>query len=408
MRELVALFRNGLWNVTATDLLMQPRFNSLTRFIQFIRILIAAGFGFAKDQCYLKASALTFYSLLSIVPVLAVAFGIAKGFGFEQHLEAHIFANFPQYYTLASHAIDFAYTLLEHTQGSLIAGTGVITLFWTVLRLLSNIESAFNQIWKVKYPRTLSRKFSDYLATMIICPIFFVTASSVTVYVARQIIEATEMSGILMETMSPFLIMCLKLLPFVLCWGLFTFMYLFMPNAKVRFKAGLLAGFVTGTAYQFLQWGYIFFQLKLTNYGAIYGSFAALPLFLIWLQLSWIVVLAGAEIAFFAENNRAAAFLKGFGDPSFATRKRLAVLMVNKILQTFKLGETPLTALQLAANVEIPPDLAQDLLDTLVQTKILSEVNLQSRKEAGYQPARDPQTVTAETVCAALENQGTF
>lgn len=366
-------------------------------FFRFIQTLIATAHGFVRDQCYLRASALTFYSLLSIVPVLAVAFGIAKGFGFEQHLEMQLREHFGEYDQLVSKVIGFAYSLLEHTQGGVVAGVGVLTLFWSVFRLLGNIEASFNQIWKVSTPRNWSQKCSDYLAALIICPLFFVTSSSLNLYITTQVNLASERS-FLIEAVYPLLFIILKWIPFALSWILFTFIYLFMPNTRVRFKSGLFAGIIAGTAYQFLQLGYIYFQLKLSNYGVIYGSFAALPLFLIWLQLSWITLLAGAEFAlFFQYPSSATAKL------NFATKKRISLLLVHYLIQNFKQGGHPLTLEQLAEKAEIPPYFARETLNILIEESLISEIYLSSGAETGYQLAMDSHLMTSDRVCDALE-----
>ena len=267
-----------------------------------LRVLIDAGRGFVEDDCYSKASALTFYSLLSIVPVLAVLFGIAKGFGFEQALEVEISQHFAEQRELTDKLIQFAYSWLQTVKGGLIAGVGAVALLWSVLSLLNNIEAALNAIWKTRIARPYSRKISDYLATMVICPIFFVTSSSITVFLNTQIAQSAQ-SNVLVEAVSPFLLLILKLFPFFLSWILFTFVYYFMPNTKVYLRSALIAGILAGTAFQIWQWLYIRFQIGASSYGAIYGSFAALPLFLVWLQISWLILLAGAEVAFELEND---------------------------------------------------------------------------------------------------------
>jgi len=197
--------------------------------------------------------------------------------------------------------ISFANSLLANTKGGLLAGVGIMVLFWAVIKVLGNIEYSFNDIWGIKEGRTLGRKFSDYLSVMLLCPILMILASSVTVFITTQITLITAKVALL-GMFSSIIFFVLKLLPYCLIWVLFTFLYIFMPNTKINFKSGILAGIIAGTLYQLVQWGYIVFQVGAAKYNAIYGSFAALPLFLIWLQLSWLIVLFGAELSFAHQN----------------------------------------------------------------------------------------------------------
>jgi membrane protein len=193
--------------------------------------------------------------------------------------------------------VGFANSLLDNTKGGMIAGIGIVFLLWTVLKLLSHIERSFNDIWDVKKPRTYGRKFSDYLSIMLISPILFILSSSVTVFITTQITMITQKVA-LIGMFSPVIFFMMKFTPYCLMWVLFIFMYILMPNTRVNFSSGMIAGVIAGTIFQIVQWAYVDFQVGMARYNAIYGSFAALPLFLIWIQMSWLIVLFGAEISF--------------------------------------------------------------------------------------------------------------
>ncbi|MGA8179432.1 MAG: YihY/virulence factor BrkB family protein, partial [Desulfobacterales bacterium] len=290
--KVIDFIRTDIWRVRSKDL-------SRTRYllVKQLRIIILAVRGFRKNKCPLSASALTFYSVLSIVPVVAMAFGIAKGFGFQNILEKQLLEKFQGQEEVMNRIVSFARSLLDNTKGGIIAGIGIIFLLWTVIKLFSQIERSFNDIWDVKTPRTFARKFSDYLSIMLISPILFILSSSVTVFISTQI-TAIAQKVALIGMFSQVIFLMLQFIPYGLIWILFTFMYMLMPNTKVKFSSGLVAGVVAGTVYQIAQWAYITFQVGVAKYNAIYGSFAALPLFLIWVQLSWMIVLSGAEISF--------------------------------------------------------------------------------------------------------------
>jgi membrane protein len=295
-RELHKFLSEDLWRIRLDE---QPPRRSL--WIKLLRVITLSVKGFDKDKCTLRASALTFYTLLSIVPILAMAFGIAKGFGFDHILEERVRQQFHGHEEVVAQAITFARNMLDNTKGGLIAGIGVVFLFWAVIKVLGNMERSFNEIWGIKKHRSWTRKFSDYLSFMLIAPVLFIMAGSMTVAVSSQVKNILLTHSYLAYIAEPILLL-LKILPFGLLWGLFAFVYFFLPNGKVNVRSALLGGILAGTIYQIVQWAYITFQVGINRYNAIYGSFAALPLFLIWLQLSWLILLYGAEVSFAHQN----------------------------------------------------------------------------------------------------------
>ncbi len=264
-----------IWRVRARELPGKKSF-----LIRQIRIFLLAFRGFREDKCQLRASALTFYSLLSVVPILAMAFGVSKGFGMDKLLEERILERFQEQQEVASRLIAFATSFLENTKGGIIAGVGVALLFWTIVKVLGNIEQSFNDIWGVKQGRTLARKFTDYLSLMLIAPLLFIMSGSVTVLITSEVTAIMEKISIL-GAVGPLIFTLLKLLPYMMIWLLFTVLYMMMPNTRVKFRSALFGGVIAGTIYQLVQWVYINFQIGVSSYGAIYGSFAALPLLLV-------------------------------------------------------------------------------------------------------------------------------
>ncbi|MCK5180552.1 MAG: YihY/virulence factor BrkB family protein, partial [Candidatus Omnitrophica bacterium] len=277
----IQFLKTDIWRIRASTLSGQKSF-----WIRQLRIILLAIRGFAEDKCQMRASSLTFFSLLSVVPVVAMAFGIAKGFGFEEMLEKKLMTQLQGQEEVAVKIISFAQSFLENTQGGVIAGVGIAILFWTIIKVLGNIENSFNDIWGIKKSRTFGRKFSDYLSIMLVCPILFIMSSSVTVLITSQVTLVVEKLAFL-GPIGTLIITSMRILPYAVIWVMFTFIYIFMPNTKVNFRSGLMAGIIAGTIYQIVQWAYIAFQVGVSKYGAIYGSFAALPLFLVWLQISW-------------------------------------------------------------------------------------------------------------------------
>ncbi len=398
--KLIQFLTTDIWRIRSKSL---SRKQSIL--IRYLRMIILSIKGFKEDNCFLRASSLTFFTLLSIVPLFAMAFGFAKGFGLEKMLEDKVMENMQGQEEAFTRIMDFSKALLDNTSGGLVAGIGVAFLFWAVVKMLGNIEHAFNDIWGIKTPRTLARKFSDYLSFMLICPILFILSSSITVFITSQITVITEKISLL-GFFSPLIFTALKMVPYCVLWILFTFIYVFMPNSKVDIKSGFIAGVVAGTIYQLVQWGYIHFQIGAAKYGAIYGSFAALPLFLIWLQVSWLVVLLGAEISFAIQNEETYEFEPDCGRVSHSFRKSVSLWVTHLCVKRFANEEAPLTANQISHELELPIRLVREVLFSLVEAGVLSEVKSSVVKEDAYQPATPIEELTIKKVLDALEDSG--
>ncbi|MDD5657131.1 MAG: YihY/virulence factor BrkB family protein [Elusimicrobia bacterium] len=401
LARLMNFLSHDLWRIRARDL---PRSRSL--FIQPLRVIIGAWRGFDEDKCRLHASALTFYTLLSLVPVLAMAFGIAKGFGFEKLLERQILERLPGQEKVAAQVIAFAGRLLENANGGLIAGIGVAVLFWTVVQVLGNIEASFNDIWGVKQPRPLMRKLADYLSIMLICPLLLIVSSSTTIFIASRL-QGLVAHLAFLGPLAPLILLGLKLLPFAAMWVLFSFIYVFLPNTRVRLSAGILGGIAAGTIYQLTQWIYVKFQIGATQYGAIYGSFAALPLFMVWLQVSWLIVLLGAEIAFAYQNVDTYEFEPDSLRVSGAFKRLLALRVASFAVKRFCQGRPPSPETAFSRELDIPIRLVRQILFELASAGVLSEVVAEAGEEKAYQPARSAESCTIQDVVELLDDKGT-
>jgi len=374
--------------------------------IRLVRIVALAVRGFDENKCMLRASALTYYSLLSIVPVIALMFGIATGFGLQKQVEAQLLAKMEGQQEVVTKIIDFANSLLANTSSGVIAGIGVAFLFWTIISVLGNIERSFNDIWGVVKSRSFGRKFGDYLSMMLVCPILLAIAGSATVFVSSQIQTVSEKIPLL-HNLGPVFWVLIKVLPYCTLWVAFTFIFIFMPNTKVRFKSGLIGGIVAGTVFQVVQWVYINFQIGVAKYGAIYGSFAALPLFLIWLQTSWLIVLFGAEVSFAYQNVETYELEPDCLSVSHSFKTLLSLLIARRIVQRFCDGEKPSDASGLSHSLEIPVRLVRQILYELSESGVLSEVRKGEDKELACQPATDVDKITVKFVIDRIEQRGT-
>lgn len=399
-QDIVGFFSHELWRIRPENLTPKRWF-----FIRWIRTIVLAFRGFDENRCSLRASALTFYTLLSIVPAVALGFGIAKGFDMQKVLEKELLERMRGQEEIISNVINFSNRLLDQTKGGLIAGIGIIALVWIIIKLLGNIESSLNDIWGVPHPRSFGRKLSDYLSVLFIAPILIIVSGGVTVFITTQgayIAQRLELLG----PVSTLISICLKALPYCVIWLLFTFLYIFMPNTKVNLKSGILGGIVAGTIYEIVQWFYITFQVGVSKYGAVYGGFAVLPLFMIWLQISWLIVLFGAEITFAHQNVDTYEF-----EPesllASASLKRLLALGISQIcVNRFYKGEKPWGVREISNALGIAVRLTNQILYDLVQCGILAETVGKDEKDPLYQPALDLNHISINSVIQALDKHG--
>jgi len=374
--------------------------------IRQIRVIALAITGFNEDRCFLRASSLTFYTLLSIVPVVAILFGVSKGFGFEKILEKELVEQFPGQQEVVGKIIEFAQSLLETTKGGLIAGIGIVILFWSVIKVLSHIEASLNEIWEVKQHRTWGRKVSDYTAVILISPLLILLASSANVFITSQVADMSSRIA-LFGLISPVLFSLIKLIPYILIWILFTVIYVFMPNTSVNMKSGVIAGLIACIIYQIAQILYISFQIGASKYNAIYGSFAALPLFLMWVQISWWIVLFGAELSFANQNVHMYQYEPDFLKVSPSLRKVLMLKTAHLLVRRFERGEKPLTDSEISEDLGIPARMVHRILFDLVSSALFVETRTEEDKKFGYQPAIDISNLTISAVLEAVEHTGT-
>jgi membrane protein len=373
--------------------------------IKQLRIVVLAARGFSNDKVQLRASALTFYSLLSVIPVAAIAFSIAKGFGLDQNLEQLIIEKFQSQQDVLNWLLKQSRNALEETSAGYIAGVGIIILFWSVMSLLERIENSFNHIWQISTSRPWYRKFTDYLTIMLIAPVFLVLSSSVTVFINTQLTDYMSTAPIL-DFFKPIISFLVQFLPYFLSWITLTVLFIIMPYTKVKFGSAVVAGIIAGTILQFLFWIYIDLQFGISKLSTIYGSFAAIPLFIIWLQSSWLIVLLGAEISFANQNVSRYEFESEALNVSNHQKRALTLLIMHLIINNFANGEKPLNSEAIALKLKIPVRLVRDIIQDLNSVNLVSMVNVGEDKQRFYQPAMDIYSITVSLVLSRLDTKG--
>ncbi len=355
---------------------------------------------FKTDNCMLRASALTYATLLSIVPLLALMFSLLKGLGVQNVLEPFLINNLA---IGSKDVVGEIFRYIENTQFGRLGAIGLIALVLTVLALLSNIEKSFNHIWRVQETRTLMRRFADYFSVVLLSPLLILAAVSISTSLQSQTLVLK-----LLETayVGEALLLLFKLIPFVVMWAAFIFLYLFMPNTRVRIQAALVGGVVGGTLWQLLQWGYVHFQVGVGKYNAIYGTMAALPIFIVWLYLSWMIVLFGVELTYAIQNIGTVRQDLGAEKVNFACRQQLALTLLILTGEAFYRGEPAWGREQIGEDLKLPPRVLSELLDDMVRLNLMAVLCDEGGERLRYQPGRALDALTVQGLFQELREDG--
>lgn len=353
--------------------------------------------GLSSHGTMVRSAALTFYTLMSLVPVVALVFAVVKGFGLAEGLEQNLYEVLPQSPEVIDYVVGFAQKALARTQGGWVALVGVLTLFWAVIKVFGSIEDAFNNIWEVRSTRSAARKYGDYIAVVVVAPILWVISSSMGNYAA----EILGVAG------SPALEVLSRAGSLVVAWVMFTFIYVVLPSTKVRFTAALTAGVVAGTAFVLFQWGYVYLQRWMTSYNAIYGSFAALPLFLLWMQISWEILLLGGELSFAYQNVARFDEERESLLVSYDCRRKLMVGVMVLVSRAFRDGRGAVSFSEIRDRLDVPTRIMNNILYTLVQSRMLNEIRTEGTDyDLEYAPARDISTLRVYDILSAVDSHG--
>ncbi len=274
-----------------------------------------------------------------------------------------------------------------------------------MISLLSQIEKSFNHIWQVSSSRAWYRKFTDYLTIMLVAPIFLILSSSITFIISKNLNEFLNQASIL-TYFKPVVSSLLQFIPYLLTWIVLTLLFIVMPNVKVKFVPALLSGIIAGTFLKILQWLYMDLQFGITKLNFIYGGLAAIPLFIIFLQTAWIIILLGAELSFANQNVSRYEFESEALNISHFQKRALLLMILHIIIRNFSSGARPISAEKISKSLKIPVRLARDILDDLSGASLVSIIHENEQKERLYQPAIDINKLTVSYVLARLDRKG--
>lgn len=367
---------------------------------QIVNILRTLWDDFTTKRVINAASTLTYSTLLAIVPVVAVIFAIARGFGYNRYIETWFRSTLDSQPQVAEVIIGFVNSYLVHTKSGIVFGVGLMFMLWTVIMLTRNIEQVFNDIWGVYHQRSIMRTFTDYLAMFFILPILIIVISGIMLFM-------TSISSVVNETymIGPVLKFLIDALPSVMLAGIISILYVFMPNTHVRWRNVILPAIFAALLMQMLQQFYIHSQLWVSSYNAIYGSFAALPLFMLWLQFSWTIILVGAELTYTKQNLE--YFSHGISKTELSHRHRLMLccIIAGRICKRFKEGGRPYNLMELKQMTSLPTRIITDLIYDMQNAGILVELNPDGKdNESEWIPSESVENITVGFLISHLES----
>lgn len=397
-RQLVFFFTQKIWYLKEEDLSPVRRY--LFRMMKKLVLTI---------ECYVLrnlnsyASALTFSSILAIVPILAIIFAIGRGFGYGAIIEEEIKRNLSVNQNFADLIFDFIGSYLDHTKSGFFIGFGLILLLYTIIQLTSNIEIALNEVWQVKSQRSVYRQITDYISVFLLLPILIIISSGLSIFLATATQYFPDF-----RLLSTTVQLLLHLLPYVISSLLFIGLYCYMPNTRVQVRHAFLPGILAGILFQLLQYFYIHSQIWVSSYNAIYGSFAALPMFMLWVNFSWIICLFGAQLTYANQNLKSYFYLKDIHRISRNYHDVLLIMILSKISKRFEKDMIPYSIYGLSAETTLPVGVICKLIHELHKMNLIVVEGNNMEETQRVVPSADIHKMTVNEVMARIDAYGDF
>ena len=396
-KRIIRFLQVDIWRVSSED--MSPLKYFCLEVLK--KVMLAVKF-FTTKRVMNDASALTYSTLLAIVPILAVVFAVARGFGYNKYIEIWFRDALRSQPQAADVIVGFVNSYLIHTKSGVFLGFGLVFMLYTVIMLITNIEKTFNDIWQVKKKRSIFRTFTDYFALMFMIPIVIVVTSGISIFFATLTGSLPDLFLI-----TPALGFLLDLSPYVLMSALFIALYVFMPNTHVKVRSCIVPGILAGVAMQWLQLVYIHSQIWVSSYNAIYGSFAALPLFMLWVQISWTICLFGAELSYTSQNLDYYDFNTVTSDISHRFQIVIYTMLMGHICRRFDEGGTPYTINELRDKTGVPIRVVNDLMYHLVEAHLAIEISSDEKGEPSrFVPAMSVDKLSLGIMIDSIESSG--
>ena len=385
-KQIWAYCTKGVWNDTRSSI-----------WVKAIKVLNLTVSSFLNKNVQRQAAALTCNTILALVPVLAILFAIGRGLGFESLLQTELFRYLPAQREALVTVIVWVDSYLAQSSQGIFIGVGVAVLAWTIFALFDNVESALNDIWEIRAERSYYRKFTDYSAIIIVLPLLIILDGGIAVLMT----SASDSIKLLMPVWN----VVLSIAPYVLMSLFFIGVFKLFPATKVKLRHTLIPGIACGIGFQLLQWLFVTGQIYVSRYNAIYGSFAFLPLLIVWMQLVWVMTLTGATLTFASQNFFRHDFKQEVDGISQSYLSSVAVSVMATIARRFEAGADPIAMEELARELHLPYALTDKVCGLLSAAALINK----SRTAAdidGYVPARPPESITVGSVAEALRTLG--
>lgn len=388
------------WNYVSSGLWSDPRHKW---WINVLRIINLSVKSFLNKDIQTQACAMTYRTMLAVVPALALILAIGRGFDIQAVLEDELYRLFPAQRTAIAYAMRFVDSYLSQTSEGIFLGVGIVFLIYTLISLLSNVEQTFNLIWGQQNGRSMWRKISDYTTMLLILPILMICVSGINLLLSNTLNSIFHF-----EFMTPVISIILEGVSMIMTFLFFTAVYILLPNTKVQFKYAFISGILAGTGFMVLQWLFVTGTLYVTKYNAIYGSFAFLPLLLLWMQLAWVICLAGTVICYSSQNVFAFNLDPEVTSISDRYNSMVSLAIISVITRRLVDGDPPATARDLMSTYDFPAKLVTDITDRMCAVGILNRVLIPDKKDVfGFQLAVDPSTFTVRELTTRLYTMGT-
>ncbi len=369
---------------------------------RILQTIILFGRGFKDKALNVRANSLSFSLLFAFVPMVAGVFAIARGFGFEELLKERISTSFLAEANIAPMIIEWVERYLETARDGLFLGIGLIVLIWAVYAFFNMLELSFNNIWNVKQSRSFGRRLTNYMVVLLLVPIMIILSSGISIFLN----SAASVLPVL-QAIEPIRRVLLRLIPFVVASGVFTWIFIAIPNTKVRFVSAIIPGVIVGILFQLVQMFSVYLVMAFTRMSVVYGAFSAIPLILIWLHITCWLLLVGAQLAFAIQNNDMFAYERDLESMSRRYKDYVMLYLLSVIVHRFEHGEAPQTAQEMAAQNQLPIRLVQQLLSRLEDTNIVHRVYMEQEEDEAFVPAVDSRKMTVEMVVGRISAQGT-
>lgn len=389
----------AIWEYVWNDVWSDTRDDWRIKLIKTLNLSIKS---FLDSDLQSRAAALTYRTILALVPALAILFAIGRGFGFQNLLQTQLFSYLPVQKDALDTVFGFVDSYLAHSSEGIFVGIGVAMLLWTMISLMNNIENSFNSIWGIKHGRSIWRKITDYTAMLLILPVLMICSSGLSIFLSSTLQNIFDF-----EFMSPIITFSLRCASFLFTWLFFTAMFILIPNTKVKFKNAFIAGIFTGTGFLILQWLFVSGQMSVSKYNAIYGSFSLLPLLLIWMQFTWVIILSGIAICYSSQSIYRFEFSNKINDISDDYRTKITLAIMCVITKHFDKGNKAITLDELTEKYDFPPRIAIDIIEKLIDARLIVKViNDDAENEPGLQPALNINRLSVAHVLSVLKNNG--